>query len=57
MDSCLKIDSCIFPQLQTASPLQACMQTFEKGRANLSVFTKAGANLKKILILGPKLGV
>ena len=33
------------------------MQTFEKGGANLWVFTKGGANLKKILILRPKLGV
>ena len=31
------------------------MQTFEKGGANLRVFTKGGANHKKILILRPKL--
>ena len=38
---------------------QARTQTFEKEDANLRVFTKgwAGANLKKILILRPKLGV
>ena len=36
---------------------QACTQTFGKGGANLRVFTKWDANLKKILILGPKLGV
>ena len=36
---------------------QACTQTFEKGSANLKVFTKGGSNLKKILILRPKLGV
>ena len=33
------------------------MQTFEKRGANLKVFTKGGTNLKKILILRPKLGV
>ena len=43
---------------------QARIQTFEKcvgggerGGANLMVFTKGDANLKKILILRPKLGV
>ena len=34
---------------------KARMQTFEKGDANLRVFTKGGADLKKILILRPKL--
>ena len=29
------------------------MQTFEKGGVNLRVFTKGGANLKKILIPPP----
>ena len=33
------------------------MQTFEKRGVNLRVFTKRGANHKKILILRPKLGV
>ena len=37
--------------------LQARTQTFEKGGANLRDFTKGVANLKKILILRPKLGV
>ena len=38
--------------------IQARTQTFEKGGANLMFFfTKGGANLKKILILKPKLGV
>ena len=36
---------------------QARTQTFEKGGANLWIFTKEGANLKKILILKPKLEV
>ena len=36
---------------------QARSQTFEKGGANLRVFTKGAANLKKIMILWPKLGV
>ena len=35
---------------------QARVQTFEKKVANSSVFTKGGANLKKILFLGQKLG-
>ena len=35
---------------------QARTQTFEEGGANLRVFTKGGASLKKILILRPKLG-
>ena len=33
------------------------MQTFEKRGVNLRVFTKRGANLKKILIFRLKLGV
>ena len=37
--------------------IQARTQTFEKGGANLRVFTKGCASLKKILILRPKLGV
>ena len=35
---------------------QARTQTFEERGANLRVFTKGGASLKKILILRPKLG-
>ena len=37
--------------------MQARTQTSEKGSANLKVFTKGGANLNKILILRPKLGL
>ena len=39
--------------------IQARTQTFEKGDANLMFFTKGwgDANLKKILIFRPKLGV
>ena len=36
---------------------QARMQTYENGGANLRVFTKGGANLKKNLILRPIWGV
>ena len=36
--------------------LQARTQTFEKGGANLSVFTKWGANNKKIRILSQNYG-
>ena len=37
--------------------LKASMQTFEKRGANFRYFTQVGANLKKILMFGPKLGV
>ena len=37
--------------------LKASMQTFEKRGANFTYFTQVGANLKKILMFGPKLGV
>ena len=37
--------------------LKASMQTFEKRGANFTYFTLVSANLKKILMFGPKLGV
>ena len=37
--------------------LKASMQTFEKRDANFTYFTLVSANLKKILMFGPKLGV
>ena len=37
--------------------LKASMQTFEKRGANFTYFTQVGANRKKILMFGPKLGV
>ena len=36
---------------------QARMQTFEKGGANFRYFMQGGANLKKIPVLRPKLGL
>ena len=36
---------------------KASMQHFEKRGANFRYFTQVGANLKKILMFGPKLGV
>ena len=44
-------------QTQKSNELQDNTQGFEKGGANLRVFTKGDANLKKILILRPKLEV
>ena len=35
---------------------QTRTQTFKKGDGNLTFFTKGGVNLKKILILRPKVG-
>ena len=37
--------------------LKASMQTFEKRGANFTYFTLVSANLKNILMFGPKLGV